>query len=331
MRILNALFFTVLLPVLLTACNEIKGEEICGVWNATGDFGQMQMEITPWEGAFFGYLKSATDADGEIITGEKNDSFMILGDLRSVGPDIYSFGQFAWGDKIDERCDVEARFVTDNQLLFRLDCLGEVSTINWYREGTPIPDESRTEEVPSIDSIPVADNTNTAASTQQESSTKAASPDVDWPALAAETFYIVGKREVVAYADEKAMARAVERLWSELYTNDFSEDLSNMEESGLVYMTYSGYDESAGTVKLTLGYQVQHLATVPTGLHGVKVPANKFWVFPLSSSDDAADTEGWDSLEELLAYRKASSVDFEVYTFDENYEITKAELWMASN
>lgn len=331
MRILNALFFTVLLPVLLTACNEIKGEEICGTWNTTGDFGQIQMEITPWEGAFFGYLKSATDADGQMITGEKSDSFMILGDLRLVGPGNYGFGQFGWGEKINERCDAQARFVTADQLLLRLDCLGEVSTMKWYREGTPQPEPLVEAKDAQSDTLPVNDSTDPVTDSPLDMSPKPVNQAEDWPVLSAETFYVIGKQEVVDYADEKAMARAVERLWSELFTNDFSEDLSNLEESGLVYMTYSGYDESAGTVKLTLGYQVQHLATVPTGLQGVKVPANKFWVFPLSSSEDTADTEGWDSLEKLLAYREASSVDFEVYTFDENYEITKAELWMASN
>ena len=39
----------------LSSC-AIEGEQICGVWNSDSEFGQMKMEITPWDGKFLGYL-----------------------------------------------------------------------------------------------------------------------------------------------------------------------------------------------------------------------------------------------------------------------------------
>ena len=39
--------------------------------------------------------------------------------------------------------------------------------------------------------------------------------------------------------------------------------------------------------------------------------------------------EGWEQLGELMMYRKAESADFEIYTFDNNYNVKKAEMWVA--
>ena len=97
-----------------------------------------------------------------------------------------------------------------------------------------------------------------------------------------------------------------------------------------MYLTYSDYENPAGKMTLTLGYKVKDLSNVPTGLKGVKVPANEYYVYELSGESSDYSAEMMKQWEEVAMYRKASSVDFEKYKFDRNYEIVEASIWIAS-
>jgi len=81
---------------------------------------------------------------------------------------------------------------------------------------------------------------------------------------------------------------------------------------------------------ITLGYKVNNLKTIPEGLKGVNLLANEYIVYPLSGDKSDYEGEAWNHLGELMSYRKKESCDFEVYTFDKNYEVTKGEIWIAT-
>lgn len=333
MRYLKLLVFFGLFPVLLSACQKIQGVEITGIWNASDDLGTMEIEVTPWQGAFVGYLLSYTDTEGNTTKGGKDDRFIVLTDLKFLGPGSYGDGNFTWGDGATEACTTQARFVTEDQLLVEYDCLGQKSAVKWYRKGTPVPgqDEEVTGEDTEGSTLTSESEETQATETKPGMSPRPASPNVDWPLQAAAVFYVVGKQKTVAFGDERQMAAATERLWTALYDNDFSGQLAELVDPSNVYLVYSNYNEAKETVQLTLGYQVNGLRNVPDGLVGVKVPANEFLVFPMSTNGSGERAEeGWEELENLLPYRQESSADFEVYSFDENFNITKAELWLAS-
>ena len=76
--------------------------------------------------------------------------------------------------------------------------------------------------------------------------------------------------------------------------------------------------------------KVKILSNVPSGLGGVKIPSNEYLVYPMTGDKSDYEGEGWDQLHELMQYRNAESADFEVYTFDDSYEITQAEMWIAT-
>ena len=97
-----------------------------------------------------------------------------------------------------------------------------------------------------------------------------------------------------------------------------------------MYLVYSAYDQPKGKMMITIGYKVKDLTNIPTGLKGVNIPSNEYYVYPLSGKASDYEGEGRKQLEEMMAYRKTDSADFEVYKFDANYEVTKAEMWIAT-
>lgn len=144
------------------------------------------------------------------------------------------------------------------------------------------------------------------------------------------TLYIVGIQEQVEYDNYKALEKAVEALWTNAYNDDFSTKLTNILDANQVYVSYSNYDRPKGTMTITLGYKVKDSSNIPAGLIEVKIPSNDYLVYPLSGDKSDFQGEGWEQLGELMMYRKAGSVDFEVYALDSNYEVEEAELWVAT-
>jgi len=315
--ILSAIL-TIFIYLSITACGEIKGEALCGIWQTNSQYGKMKIEITPWKGKFHGYMLEYENGANKVI-GKKTEDYM--------------------------------RMTSANQLTATYNCEGHQSTEIWVRKGHPFPktspENATTIAETSIAKASSQPTTATKSRTERNAATttgiakKATTPTkVSAPSKIEKeavnntspkgTFYVIGIQKTVAYEDIKALEKTMESLWNTTYNEDFSGKLNNISDQENMYVTYSKYDKPKGKMTITIGYQVKDLTTIPSGLHGVQVMANEYYVSPLSGNTSDYEGEAWKHFEELVAYRKATSVDFEVYKFDSNYEVTEASIWIAS-
>jgi len=126
------------------------------------------------------------------------------------------------------------------------------------------------------------------------------------------------------------MEKVIEAMWTKAYNNDFSGKLKNIVEANSMYVCYSNYDNPKEEMAITLGYKVKELSNIPSELKGVKISTNEYLVYPMSGGKADFEGESWEQLGELMMYRKPDSSDFEIYTFDSNYNVKMAEMWIAT-
>lgn len=327
-----SIFSIITLLMSFNACT-IEGEQICGIWYAQGDYGHMKIEITPWEGKFHGYLLEYNG--GKTVTkGAKEEEYIFLTDLVFKN-EQYENGKIYLDPNSKESCDISLRLLDNQSLKANYNCGGERFEETWSKKGfTPTKMENKTAtqmEQPSKSKA--AQNTPTKTSKPTIATKKEAKkPASNVPENTKKqgTFYVVGIHQTVAYDNMKALEKAVEALWTATYEDDFSGKLKNISDNENMYVTYSNYDQPKGKMTITIGYKVKDLSKIPTGLKGIKVPANDFYTYPLSGEASDYEGEGWSQLNELMMYRNAQSVDFEVYQFDKNYKVKKASMWIAA-
>jgi len=340
--LLNIIFSFLLLS--LNSCT-IEGEEICGLWNVDNYYGEMQIEITPWKTKFYGYLLSYKN-DNETIVGNKTDEFIFITDLEYKDAK-YQNGKIYVEPNSKTYCGLTLKLIDKNKLKAIYDCDGQISEEFWYREGHAIlqetvqktlPTSTETEEplvekiakeATQISATPAKKRNNTTAESTP-ALTKSSSPKIEGETQRQSSFYIIGIQEVVEYNDYKSMEKAIETVWTKVYNDDFSPKLSNITESDKMYLSYSNYDNPKGKMTITLGYKVENLSNLPVDLQGVKVPTNNYLVYLMSGDKSDFEGEGWEQLNELMTYRNANSADYEVYTFDKDYNISNAQMWIAT-
>lgn len=315
----------------------IEGKEVCGTWNVNGDYGKMQVEITPWKGKFLGYLLLYKNGD-ETIIGSKTEDFIFITDLTFKNGK-YQDGKIYLDPNSETSCGLELELIDHNQLNVTYDCDGQVVKEIWYRKGYNAPQESvrkssstKTETEKKIvekaeEEVKDKSETTTVSPTKMK---KTAKPEIEGETKKQSSFYIVGRQEIVKYDDYKAMKKALETLWNKAYDDDFSTKLKNIVEPSNMYVSYSNYEKPKGKMTITLGYKVKSLSNIPADLKGVKIPSNDYLTYPMSGNESDFEGEGWKQLGELMMYRNPNSVDYEVYTFDESYNIKKAAMWIAT-
>lgn len=362
---INSLFFSLII-LSFSSC-DIEGKEVCGIWNAQGDYGSMQIEIAPWSGKFHGYLLELKNEQG-ITKGEKSEEYVFITDLE-FKDNQYQNGKIYLDPTSEDFCGLTLKFLNENQLQATYNCEGTEIEENWYRKGSKMPENSTsTKSSPSsvsntgtvatrpnetaksensltkedkiaavsnnqkIENSKANQSVNTSKSVQKETKTVEASktPEIEGETKKQSSFSIIGIQEQVKYDDFKAMEKAIEKLWTKIYNEDFSQKLNNIVAPSSIYVGCTDYDQPKGKMTITIGYKTKDLSSIPTGLKGVKIPSNEYLVYPLSGEKSDFEGEGWDQLGELMQYRKASSADFEVYTFDENFKVKKAEMWVAT-
>lgn len=143
-------------------------------------------------------------------------------------------------------------------------------------------------------------------------------------------FAVVGLQATFDYNNEEAMQQGIEKLWDQFFKKNYAKHIYDLVEPSNIYVAYTNYKEKEVTV--TLGYRAlskQQFKPVK-GLKGVLLPTNNYYVLSLDNKDLSAKNEEWEMLEEVLPYRSEKSTDFEVYTFDKNYDITNAYLWIGA-
>lgn len=332
---------------LFNACT-IEGEQICGIWNSNGNHEQMKLEITPWEGKFHAYLLEY-QFNGETIKGAKEDESIFLTDLV-FEKDSYKNGKIYIDPNSKDFCNISLKLLDEDQLEANYDCNGETFEEIWTRNGaTPSKSNTAKETITKketstsktkstvssnknepvnekLSKLPQTKQKQASTSTQKQSPVSKAQEETKKQA----TFYVAGVSQTVAYQNVNALSTAVEALWNKTYNEDFSAKLSNILDAERMYVVYSDYENPKGKMTITIGYKVKDLSNIPSGLKGIKIPANDYYTSPLSGKASDYEGEEWKQLEEMMAHRKADSADFEVYEFDGNYEVTKAEMWIAA-
>ena len=98
----------------------IEGKEICGIWFTNGDYGKMKMEITPWNGKFFGYLLEYQE-NGVTIKGSKTEDHLYLTDLEFDGSE-YKNGKLFVDEKVQESCVVSISFESESSFKLSGNC-----------------------------------------------------------------------------------------------------------------------------------------------------------------------------------------------------------------
>jgi len=118
----------------------IEGEELCGIWNASGNYGEMQVEITPWKGKFLGYLLAYKNGS-ESIEGSKTEDFIFITDLV-FKDEIYQDGKIYLDPNSETHCSLKLEFLDKNKLKAIYDCDGQTSEEVWYRKGFNLPQKT---------------------------------------------------------------------------------------------------------------------------------------------------------------------------------------------
>lgn len=332
---LFSILFTWMLS--LSSCS-IAGEKICGTWHVDSDGVTMKVEITPWEGKFHGYLLNYDDGTTSIV-GAKEEEYIFLTDLV-FQDDKYEGGKIYIDQKEENACDISIVLVDDNHLKASYTCGKDTFEETWVRDGFQstmkkkeiVIANTEKEEPTNTDSQEKEEKTDSPAPKEDESDPTNTSSEKDWgqKLTTHSGFYVIGIAQTVSYTDVEAMTKAVEGLWTKAYNDDFSNKLKYVVEVDRMYLVYSAYDKPKGKMTLTLGYKVKSISGIPNGLTGVSVPENDYLKYTLSGDASDYEGEGWDQLEELMMYRKDNTVDFEVYTFDSDYEVTNAEMWIGT-
>ena len=303
----------------------------------------MQIEISPWRGKFHGYLLSYENGS-ESITGSKTEESIFITDLALNGSK-YQNGKIHLDQNSESYCDLCLELIGKNKLEASYNCGGHITKETWYRKGQVMPKKSvktsrstknktdsevteKTKE--GIGPSKPSKSSNTNDEIPKKETSQRSIPKIEGETKRQSSFYIVGIQDIVKYGDDKNMGKAIEALWVKANSNDFSTQLSNIVDADKMYVSYSSYDEPKGKVSITLGYNVENMSNIPSGLKGVKIPANDFLVYPLSGNKSDFEVEAWEQLGELIMYRKANSADFEVYTFDNNYNVKQATMWIAT-
>lgn len=346
------------------SCATIEGEKLCKTWYSNGDYGQMTLEITPWEGKFLGYMLSYNDGQTSI-KGDKTEDYIVLSDLvYDKETDTYKQGKIAMDNTTT--CGISLKMKNDNELTASYVCDGYEFDETWTttppsksakfptasapkkatKEATPSTHNHNVEQptatTPSKPTRPVfkpktpkevADMTPKEVVKEKIPQTpqtpKETKPEIEGTQKK-RTFYVVGVHKVVNYSDADAMGKAIEALWTKTYNEDFSSKLKNIADQEHMYVTYSNFESPKGSMTITIGYKVKDLSNVPKGLKGVKVPSNDYLSFELSGQASDYEGEGWNQIYELMAYRDAKSVDYEVYSFDKDYNVSKIIMWVAT-
>ncbi|MEM8906439.1 MAG: effector binding domain-containing protein [Bacteroidota bacterium] len=329
----SILLLNLLLSVAILAFNActIKGEEVCGIWQVNGTHGAMRVEITPWQGKFLGYLLQYEEA-GEIVVGDKTEDFIFITDLVAKG-DQYQEGKLYLDPQSTTHCDLTLAWLNDHQLKAIYNCDGQTTEAIWDREGTswspksvvPTSIKKKMDNQETVKTIPAKPSENVPTKDKQIAITQ-----TDDQSQKVARFYMIGIQEQVNYEAPKAMEKGIESLWTKLYNNDFSGQLTNTIDPDKLYLSYSNYDHPQGKMTITLGYKVQDLSNVPSSLQGVAIPSNEYLVYPITDVSSDFLEDRWQQIFELMAKRRANSIDFEVYTFDQNYKVEKAEMWIAT-
>lgn len=141
-------------------------------------------------------------------------------------------------------------------------------------------------------------------------------------------FKVVGYSRTVKYDDIKSLEKTVEELWKELYNKDFSSKV-DLAESDKVYQVYSGYDQAKGQMTITLGYKVKS-DKAPAGTNLISIKDGTYYKQALSGQTSDYDGDGWEQVMELMQMRSADAKDFEVYTFDSNYEVKSINMFISA-
>ena len=152
----------------------------------------------------------------------------------------------------------------------------------------------------------------------------------EYPTQAHKAFYVVGIEATANFGDNKDMEEKIEQLWDDFFEKDYAKHIYDIEDYEKVYVTYSNY--SSTTVKITIGYKTKTNSSFKAkkGLATATVDANDYYNFQLSGQKSDFEGEEWQILNEALEYRDEKSDDFEVYTFDKNYEVIDAYMWVGA-
>lgn len=152
----------------------------------------------------------------------------------------------------------------------------------------------------------------------------------DYPVVQHKALTVVGLQTVVDYTHEKTLSQATEQLWTQFFSKNYAKHIKSVQDYEKLYLTYTNYKEN--TVVLTLGYATTATATFRPnkGLHKVQIASNDFHRFITNKSTTSANEKEWNTLMEVLQYRSEESSDFEVYTFDKQYNITDAQMWIGA-
>lgn len=155
-------------------------------------------------------------------------------------------------------------------------------------------------------------------------------PVINYPKSQQLAFNVVGLQTKANYLNEKELGKKMEQLWTDFSKKNYARFINDIINPNNVYVTYTNYTDNEVTI--TLGYKTTSSDSFKSnkGLNAVNIAQNDYYQFPISTDEKATNQKEWEVLLETLAYRNIASSDFEVYTFNKNYTITNAIMYVAA-
>ena len=113
-------------------------------------------------------------------------------------------------------------------------------------------------------------------------------------------------------------------LWGYFYNNDISPFISDIIDER-IYFIYSRTDDE-GNYKATIAYRTKNINNLFEGLNGVQIPPSKYAVFEYNGNGiEKFISQTWKKVN-ASDLETNNEFNMEVYTLDEEYEVTNAEI-----
>lgn len=320
-------YLSIIIVMAAFSCGQASQDPISGKWYSSSELGDMTIEIEKYGDKLHGYLLDYNFA-GESIKGAKEEEFVFITDLESKDGQ-YANGKIYLDPQDKSFCYLSMNSVTTDALQAQYTCDGKVYRTTWTRS------KKKNMQIDSMDKDEVESDLKDDAVKKEAQVGQTSSNQVDKLVVNEQqdtkklkAFKVVGYSRTVKYDDIKSLEKTVEELWKELYNKDFSSKV-DLAESDKVYQVYSGYDQAKGQMTITLGYKVKS-DKAPAGTNLISIKDGTYYKQALSGQTSDYDGDGWEQVMELMQMRSADAKDFEVYTFDSNYEVKSINMFISA-
>lgn len=140
------------------------------------------------------------------------------------------------------------------------------------------------------------------------------------------SLYILGFSLKTSFTNDQ-VEKDVEKLWK-YFEEDFDAQLFHSRADDKMYMVMFNYEENeSGNFEILLGYNVKNPhSKLKSKYASAKIPKGKYFHKIIDGTSEEDVAEAWNEIF-TSEIKRSFEHDFEVYSFDSDFEINKVEIF----